>query len=80
MPRVRDMGSEEPERNRVPMTEVSSHLAAEKPMPGLHESAWIESARLRLVELADANTVPGEFTASVGYEDTRCPRARTSAM
>lgn len=47
-------------------------------MPGLHESAWIESARLRLVELADANTVPGEFTDSVGYEYARCPSARTS--
>ena len=73
IPLIADLASTDPERNRVAMGQIFAALSADTAMPELNQSKWVESTWRQEVELADKQTVPGEFTAFVGYEYTSMP-------
>ncbi len=73
IPLIRDLASPDPKQNAAAMGRIFAALSADTPMRELIQSKWVESTWRQLVELAEKQTVPGEFTAFVGYEYTSMP-------
>lgn len=73
IPMIRDIMSADPKASGAAMGQLFAALSSDRLMPGLNQSKWVESTWHRLVELAGKHSVPGEFTAFVGYEYTPMP-------
>jgi len=73
VPMIRDIMGADPKASGAAMGQLFAALSADRLMPELNQSKWVESTWQRLVELAGKHSVPGEFTAFVGYEYTPMP-------
>jgi len=76
IPMIRDLMGSDPEAKLSATGQVLARISADTEMTELNRSAWVESAWQQLVELAAKHTVPGEFTAFVGYEYTSMPEGQ----
>lgn len=65
--------SSDPQVNAAAMAELFANISSDTRIPELSDAADAESTWERIVALADRYTVPGEFTAFVGYEYTSMP-------
>jgi len=73
LPMIRDLLSDDPKTSGAAMAAIFANLSADVRVPELDRSEWVESTWRELVALADRHSVPGEFTAFVGYEYTPMP-------
>jgi hypothetical protein len=73
IPLIRDLLDSDRKVQGAAMADVLTHLSRDTFMPALAPDAVVASTWQRLVVLADRHTVPGEFTAFVGYEYTSMP-------
>lgn len=73
IPIIRDLLSPDPETMGAAMVRTFARLSVDERIPELDPTPVIESTWRQIADLADRNTVPGEFTAFVGYEYTSMP-------
>lgn len=76
IPLLRDLVSDDPKRSGAAMASVFAHLSADETMEALDRSDWSQATWQALIRLADRHTVPGRFTAFVGYEYTPMPEGQ----
>ncbi len=73
LPLLADLIGDDAAKSGAAMATIFANLSADTRMAELDRSDWAQSTWQELIRLADRHTVPGEFTAFVGYEYTPMP-------
>jgi Protein of unknown function (DUF3604) len=76
LPLIRDLLGADAKASGAAMAQIFARLSADETIAELNRSAWAQSTWQELIALADRHSIPGEFTAFVGYEYTPMPEGQ----